>query len=214
MGLVSIPSPGVPLEYGSPGQPLVIVVHDWYGRLPWLEAYGSALAHQGFHVRVPDLYNGWATTDDEDATELLGKLDLIRAVNVIGTLARSGRAEGAPRVGVVGFSLGGWLALSQAKSGSIDAVVAYYATLADAEHSVVPCPVQLHFADEDEWEATGNPDSFVERLREDATTVERYLYSGTSHSFANATLPEKVDRNAAALAFARTVTFLEKQLAD
>ena len=129
MALLEIPSPGIPLEYGAQGDPLVILVHDWYGRLPALEADGRALAHDGFHVLIPDLYNGWATTDETDAAGLLRNLDLTVSVNAIGSLARGGRAAGAPRVGLVGFSMGGWLALEQAQAGSVDAVVAYYATL-------------------------------------------------------------------------------------
>jgi carboxymethylenebutenolidase len=214
MTLVRIPSPGVPLAFGQRGHPMVILVHDWYGRLPWLEEYGRALARQGFHVLVPDLYDGWATTEESEAEHLLDKLDLVLSVNSLGTLARGGRAAGAPGVALVGFSMGGWLALVQAKAGSVEAVVAYYATMGESEHSVVPCPVQLHFAEIDEWEEGGDPDSFVARLQEDGTTVERHDYVGTVHSFANATIPEKADRNAAALSFARTATFLEKHLSD
>lgn len=214
MTLVSIRSPGIPLEFGERGDPLVILVHDWYGRLPGLEAYGMSLARQGFHVLVPDLYDGWAATDDLEAEELLRKLDLTASVNAIGTLARGGRAAGSSRVGLVGFSMGGWLTLIQAKAGSVDAVVVYYATLGEPEHTVVPCPVQVHFAEADEWEEGDDPDSFVERLTEDGTTVERFDYLGTVHSFANEGIPEKYDRNAAALAFARAATFLEKNLCD
>jgi carboxymethylenebutenolidase len=214
MALVSISSPGIPLEYGRRGEPLVVVVHDWYGRLPWLEEYGQKLSRQGFHVLIPDLFEGWATTDDTDAEQLLRKLDLRASVNAIGTLARGGRAAGASRVGLVGFSMGGWLTLIQAKAGSVDAVVAYDATLGDEEHSVVPCPVQLHFAEMDEWEDGSDPASFIARLAEDGTTVERFDYAGAVHSFANGSIPSKYDRNAAALAFARAATFLEKNLAD
>ena len=39
--LVPIPSPGIPLFYGDPGNPVVIVLHDWYGRLPGLAALAS-----------------------------------------------------------------------------------------------------------------------------------------------------------------------------
>src|SRR6185436_7655115 len=52
---VDIPSPGWPLEFGEPGRPAVVIVHDAYGRLPYLESYAKALAHQGFFVLVPDL---------------------------------------------------------------------------------------------------------------------------------------------------------------
>jgi len=214
MTLVSIPHPGIPLEYGTQGDPLVILVHDWYGRLPGLEEYSMPLARQGFHVLIPDLYNGLATTEEADAANLLRKLDLTVAVNTIGFLARGGRAAGAPRVGLVGFSMGGWLALAQARSGSVDAVVAYDATLNEAEDGVVPCPVQLHFAEVNGLREGWDPDSFVARLTEDGTSVERSDYLGTEHSFANPSIPNKLATDAAALAFVRTTMFLERHLLD
>ncbi len=214
MALVEIPSPGIPLEYGAQGDPLVILVHDWYGRLPGLEADGSALAHDGFHVLIPDLYDGWAATDEIYAASLLRTLDLTVAVNAIGSLARSGRAAGAPRVGLVGYALGGWLALAQAQAGSVDATVAYYATLDEAKHGVLPCPVQLHFAEVDGWYEGGDPDSFVARLADDGTSVEAYEYVGTAHSFANLSIPDRLETDAATLAFTRTESFLAKHLAD
>jgi len=68
--LIPIPSPGVPLLFGEPGAPVVVVVHDWYGRLPWLTPYAEALAGRGgFRVIVPDLYDGAATDDDRHNDE-------------------------------------------------------------------------------------------------------------------------------------------------
>lgn len=213
MSPVRVPSGDRLLEYGVPGHPLVVVVHDWYGRLPGLVDYASALAEQGFHVQVPDFYNGWATDDEHEAEVLLDKLELLPSVDAIEALVQQARSHGTRRVAVVGFSMGGWLALSHATGGSVDAVVAYYATLGELEHRIVPCPVQLHFAQDDAWEENGDPDSFVARLEDDGTTTVRYDYPGTVHSFANASIAAKFNATAAALAFARTATFLDRQLA-
>lgn len=138
MTLVSIPFRRTTLEYGTPGQPLVIVLHDWYGRLSSFEDYGIPLAQRGFHVLVPDLYAGWAATDAADAAVLLARLNPSVAMSMIEGLVRSGRANGAPRAGLVGFSVGGWLALLLAQSGILDAVVAYDAVLNDAEQGCCP----------------------------------------------------------------------------
>ena len=59
-----MPHPGVTLEFGEPGRPVVVLVHDDHGRLPWLDQYALALARAGFHVLVPDLYDGRGTLDD------------------------------------------------------------------------------------------------------------------------------------------------------
>lgn len=212
--LVPIPSPGVPLSWGVAGDPLVVVLHDWYGRLPWLEPFAQALSSQNFRVVVPDLFGGVVTTADDDAQQLMAAMDVGAALAHIDDIVAEARAEGSPRAGTVGFSMGGWLALLHAQAGSVDAVAAYYATLASADHGLVPCPVLLQLAEFDEWGDGEEPQEFIERLKEHGTPVSDYVYLGTRHSFANATIREPVDARAAQLAFHRTVMFLRKHLHD
>ena len=213
--LVPIPSPGVPLAYGDVGEPLVVVLHDKYGRLPWLEPYAAALADRGgFRVLVPDFYGGFATTDGADASALMAGLGDDDARDILDAAIESALDEGSRRVGLVGFSMGGAIALRSAQRGDADAVVAYYATLDGADPGIVPCPVLLHLAEDDTYPPGGEPEVFVPRLRDNGTPVTSHRYTGTGHSFANATLTEKVDGRAAALAFARTVVFMEARLSD
>ena len=213
--LIRIPSPGVPLVFGEAGAPVVVVVHDWYGRLPWLTPYAEALAGRGgFRVIVPDLYDGVATDDAHEADILSEQLSGSAArATIIGDI-EAARAAGSTRAGIVGFSMGGGLALQIAQAGEVDAAVAYYATLQAAQQGVIPCPVLLHFAEQDEWPETGSPEQFVSRLRENGTPVTQHGYAGTEHGFANASIPEFIDTRAAALAFARTTVFLETHLDD
>jgi len=207
--LVPIPSPGIPVSFGDPGRPLVILLHDWYGRLPWLESYGRALASQGYRVIVPDFYNGVATVENITAEALMAQLDVAGALAELDDIIQLARAEGTARVGVVGFSLGGWLALLHAQSGAADAVVSYYATVGAAQHGIIPAPVLLHLAEIDEWDEGEDPESFIGRLKDHGTPITEWTYLATVHSFANASIIDRVDVNAAALAFARTSSFLE-----
>ena len=213
--LIPIPSPGVPLVFGDVGAPVVMVVHDWYGRLPWLTPYAEALASRGgFRVIVPDLYDGVATDDAHEADILSEGLSGSAALATIIGEIEAARAAGSPRAGIVGFSMGGGLALQIAQAGEVDAAVAYYATLQTAQQGVIPCPVLLHFAEQDDWPETGSPEQFVSRLRENGTPVTQHGYAGTEHGFANASIPALIDTRAAALAFARTTVFLETHLDD
>jgi len=212
--LIDIPHPGEAMYYGEPGSPLVVVVHDWYGRLPALDPLGQALARNGYRVAIPDLYSGVATLDDATADSLMDQLNAETAIGIINGLIDQAREQGSTRVGLIGFSMGGWLALGAAQLGLVDAVVAYYATLSAEEHDVLPCPVLLQLAEYDDWGPGGDPESFMSRLKDHGTPVSDFTYIGTQHSFANASIPDKVDVNAATLAFARTVTFLDRHLAD
>jgi len=212
--LIPIPSPGVPLYRGTPGAPLVVLVHDWYGRLPALEQVAQSFAAAGFMVAVPDLYNGVATTDAERAADLMDGLDVRIALAELDDIIADARLQGSSKVGVVGFSIGGWLTLLHAQGGSADAVVAYYASLAPKDHGVIPSPVLLHYAESDEWAEDEEPDSFIARLDEHGTPVTKHTYFGTEHSFANAEIDAVHDARATELARARTEAFLASHLFD
>src|SRR4051812_39914182 len=122
--LIPIPSPGVPLEFGELGDPLVIVLPDMFGRLPWLEPFAAALADRGgFRVLVPDLYDGVATTDDGDAAMLMARLGDGDVRDILDAAMGAGLDGGSQRVGLVGFSMGGAIALRSAQRGDADAVV-------------------------------------------------------------------------------------------
>jgi carboxymethylenebutenolidase len=212
--LIPIPSPGVPLFWGEPGNPLVVVIHDWYGRLPDLDRFAAGLVGEGFRVAIPDLYNGVATTSPGSAEQLMADLDVGIALAEIDDIVTNARFEGSERIGIVGFSMGGWLALLHAQGGSADAVVAYYASLGPKDHGVIPSPVMLHFAESDEWGPGETPTAFIERLKEHGTPVTDHTYLDTVHSFANGSIEEKHNARAAELAHARTRTFLASHLSD
>jgi carboxymethylenebutenolidase len=210
--LISIPSPGLPVVWGEPGNPLVVIVHDWYGRLPGLDRFAGSLAAEGYRVAVPDLYNGVGTLDAHDAAALMNLLDVGLALAEIDDIIANARIEGSERVGIVGFSMGGWIALLHAQNGAADAVVGYYASLAPQDHGVIPSPVLLHFAEVDEWSAEEEPVAFIERLDEHGTPVTTHTYLDTVHSFANSSVPDKYNARAAELAHARTRGFLALHL--
>ncbi|MDF2442209.1 MAG: carboxymethylenebutenolidase [Subtercola sp.] len=220
---IDIPSPGWPLTFGTPGNPCVVIVHDRFGRLPYLESYATALASRGFFVVVPDLFNGLATIDGQSADELRNGMDLGFALATLDDaieLGRGGAATGpapapAPaRVGIIGFEVGGWLGLQAGQAGSADAVVSYAGGLGESESGILPCPVLLNYSDLGDWGTGTEADLFVSRLKEMGTPVTRHTYIGTNDIFANATLVERLDKNAAALAFARSTNFLQEQLVD
>ncbi len=206
--LIPVSSPGVPVYVGMQGGPLVVLVHDYYGRLPGLMRIAELLAREGFFVAVPDLFNGVATKSAADAEGLMNDLDVGIALAEIDDIINDSRSSGSLKVGVVGFSMGGWLSLLHAQGGAADAVVAYYSSLAPADHGVLPAPVLLHYAETDEWGEGEDPVSFIERLHEHGTPVTDHVYLGTHHSFANADIDELYNARAAELANQRTVRFL------
>jgi len=213
MSTVPIEQPGDTLYFGEQGGPLVVLVHDWFGRLPWLSEYARTLVAEGFQVAIPDFYDGFGTLDVETARGQMQHLDIGAALQVIDDVIDEARLYGTKRIGTLGFSTGGWLALVHAQGGEVDAVAAYYASVAERHHSIIPCPVLLQYAESDEWEYGGEPQEFFDRLGEHGTPVTHFSYFGTLHHFANPAVPE-FDPHAAALAKARAASFLAAQLDD
>jgi len=201
-------------EYlGEDGSPLVLLLHDRFGRKPWLLDLAAVLEREGFQVAIPDFFDGWTTDDAGEARTRLDSVDVAEALEIMDDLIDEARLYGARRVASVGFSVGGWLALVHAQGGSVDAVAAYYASVSDVHHGLIPCPVLLQYAEVDGWDFGGDPTSFTRRLKEHGTPVTRFDYFGTRHHFANPTSVTS-DPQATALAHARTAMFLAAQLED
>lgn len=213
--IAGIPSRGAPLRFGDPGAPAAIVVPDADDRLPWLGPYAIALADRaGLRVLVPDLHRGAETAGPVAAERLLDELAPDSALDEVRGAVAEARAEGSERIGIVGFGAGGRIALLAAQEGVADAVVAHDATLAEHEHGILPAPVLLQLAEVADWAPGAGPEVFVDRLRDHGTPVIRHDYAGARPGFANATAGEAFDARLAALAFARTVAFLEERLHD
>ena len=191
----------------------VVVVHDWYGRLPHVRQACDDLAEAGLLALAPDLYDGRATTDPGQAERLMAALDADRARARLADATDELRARtGGRRVGALGFSMGGTLVLEAATSGRFDAAAAYYAALQPRQHRPIRCPVLLQLAEVDDWEPPDTPERFAAELRAAGTEVETHTWPGTEHSFANPDVPLHAP-GPAAEAWAITVGFLRRHLA-
>jgi carboxymethylenebutenolidase len=189
----------------------VVVVHDWYGQLPHLRERCDQLAASGMSALAPDLYGGRLTADEVEAAGFARELDLGVATERLLASVESLRRRGAERIGLLGFSVGGHLALRLAGTTPVDVVSAYYAVLEPAEREPVGCPVQLHFAEHDHWADPELPDRFVAWLTASGTPTEVHRYPGSHHGFANANVAV-YRAGSAELSWARTVRFLGSHL--
>jgi carboxymethylenebutenolidase len=199
-------------EPSGPARAGVLVVHDWYGRLPHVRAACDELAAAGLAAVAPDLYGGRTAADPEQAEALADALDRAavpaRLDEALKTLR--GRVDGGP-VGVLGWSLGGMFALDRATAGDVGAAVSYYAFLEEDDAAQLRCPVLLHRAGTDEFDPPEYYEQFEAALRAAGTEVEVHTWPGTEHSFANGDVPLHAPGQAAE-AWAITVGFLRRHL--
>ena len=193
--------------------PGVVVVHDEYGLLPHVRRRCDWLAEAGFVALAVDLYDGRVAHTREEAEGLAGGLDQLRARGMVAIAATQllARPKVRPqRVGAVGFGPGGRLALLAATTGALDVLVAFYAVLAPAERSLVPCPALLHLTGgPDEQDATVR--SFLHELRTSGTELTVRTWSGVPPGFANADRPDYREKPAVA-AWVETAGFLAGHL--
>ncbi len=180
-------------------------------------------ARAGFVALSPDFMGG--ATPDNRADGLLAKnsLDFSDAVNLIVGGAEFLRSlpwvgpEG--RIGIMGFCLGGGLALlAAARSSAFSAGIVYHQSLFPDERELanIQCPLQGHFGTEDHSTPKIEVDAFTAALDRLEKPYECHWYKGMGHSFAQVTPDADIpaaQKKASDLSYDRSFQFLNKHLA-
>jgi carboxymethylenebutenolidase len=115
------------------------------------------------------------------------------------------------KAGAMGFCWGGGAANSLAvKDRGLAAGVAYYGRQpADADVPKITAPLLLHYASLDERINAGIP-AFEAALKANGKTYELHYLRRVNHAFFNDTNAARYNKEAADLAWGRTVAFLKK----
>src|SRR3990172_4276981 len=99
--------------------PGVIAIQEWWGLVGHIKDVADRLAAEGFAALAPDLYHGQIANEPNEARKLAMALDRRRAVDEILAAAsylRSLEIVQPAKVGVIGWCMGGGLALTTAAS--------------------------------------------------------------------------------------------------
>lgn len=200
--------------------PAVVVVHEWWGLNPQIRTVADRIAAMGYHVIVPDLYHGLVAEDAEKAHELTRGLedrrvlsDITAAVNHVRTAAPGAPAGGVP-VGIIGFCMGGRLALLASMSETpLRAAVMFYGPpiTEPAELANVKAPLLALFGREDEGIPLTTVKTFEDNLKAAGKPVEVVIYDNAGHAFMNDTRPS-YRPEAASDAWERVEAFFARHL--
>ena len=198
--------------------PAVLVIHENRGLNAHTRDVARRLALAGFFAVAPDMLAplGGTPSDEDRAREMIGRLDLAKAVADAGAmldrLHRNGGGNG--KVGAVGFCWGGGFVnrLAVAAGNKLNAGVAYYGPAPNpSEAPKVQTPLLLHYAGlDDRVNASGKP--WAAALKSAGKTVDSYIYEGVNHAFNNDTSTERYNKEAADLAWRRTLAFFKRHL--
>ena len=195
----------------------VIVIHENRGLNEHTRDVARRVGLAGFRAVAVDFLSpaGGTPADADQARDMIGKLDLAKstadAVAMLGELAKSSRGG---KVGAVGFCWGGGFVnrLAVAAGDRLDAGVVYYGPAPDpSEAAKVEAPLLIHHAGTDERVArTLFP--WVNALRAADKPVTYQGYDGVDHAFNNDTSAERYNKEAADLAWQRTLRFFRRHL--
>jgi carboxymethylenebutenolidase len=211
-GYLALPESG-----SGPG---VVVIQEWWGLVPHITDLCDRFGGEGFVALAPDLYHGEKTTEPDEAGKKMMALQLDRAAKDLSGAVDvvSGKGSGSG-VGVVGFCMGGGLALVLAgqRPDAVKAVVPFYGGIpwegTAPDYSAIAGAVLIECAGKDDWVSPDVAAEMAQALRDAGNgDVTVHVYEEAEHAFFNDTRPEVYDPEASALAWQRTLVFLRSHL--
>ena len=198
--------------------PSIIIVHENRGLNAHIEDVARRAALAGFVARAPDFLSsmGGTPTNEDQAREMIGKL----SADTVTAEARSAidwlkaQPDSNGKVGIVGFCWGGGVVGRVAVAApELNAGVVFYGQAPAAEGVAgIKAPLLLNYAGLDERINAGIP-AFEEALKSAGTTYQLYIYDGVNHAFHNDTSEARYNKEAAELAWQRTIDFFKQNLA-
>jgi carboxymethylenebutenolidase len=222
--LVDFPSNGhaasgylaVPESGSGPG---VLVIQEWWGLVPHIQDVCDRFAAEGFVALAPDLYHGKTTTEPDEAGKLMMALNMDEAARDMGgaiDFLQGHDAVTSAGVGVIGFCMGGGLALLLAVQRPTDvaACAPFYGLIpwegANTDWARIEAPVRGHFAAEDGFFTPAAAKALEEQLQALGKDAQIEIHPGVDHAFFNDTRPEVHDPIESAKAWGATTAFFRK----
>ena len=198
--------------------PGVVVIQEWWGLVDHIKDVCDRFAAEGFVALAPDLYHGKSTKSPDEAGKLMmamrideAERDLSAAVDYLSTLD----STTSEKAGVVGFCMGGALALYTAtKNPKVGACVVFYGGHPKVKPDLpnLNSPVLGLYAEKDGFVTPELARDLERQLKDLGKQIEVKIYQGADHAFFNDTRPEVYNAEAAADAWQRTIEFLRKHL--
>jgi len=204
-----------PKQGSGPG---VIVIQEWWGLVDHIKDLCDRFAQEGFVALAPDLYHGKSTKSPDEAGKLMmamrideAERDLTAAAQYLLTLD----STTSDKVGVVGFCMGGALALYTAtKNPQIGASVVFYGGHPKVKPDLpnLHAPVLGLYGEKDRSVTPASAHELERQVKALGKQIEVKVYPGADHGFFNDVRPEVYNAEAAADAWRRTIAFLREHL--
>ena len=201
--------------------PGIVVIQEWWGLVPHIKNVVDRFAEEGFVALAPDLYKGKASTEPDTARKLMMEMELDTAGADISGAAHyllSLPEVSSQKIGVIGFCMGGSLAIwSATLSKEIGASVAFYPGASWERHNpdwsqFKGKTAQIHCAEGDGTSSAPGIQEAKEKITSAGGQIELFDYAGTSHAFFNDDRAEVYSPEAAALSWKRVLEIFKRSL--
>jgi carboxymethylenebutenolidase len=206
----------------------IVVLQEIFGVTPAMRAIADDFATEGYAALVPDIYwrlqpgldlgNGEDPAQRDIAVDFSNRLDEATSAKDIAASLDwlAGHLGLQQRPGIIGFCLGGRLAVRTAFHSNVGCMVSMYGVKLEAlaaDIKQIRCPLQFHFGEHDNH----NPMSTIRAI---ARTVEErcrsddqfFTYPGAEHAFYNRYRLDRFNEAAHKLARSRVLAFLRSNL--
>ena len=208
--------------------PWAIVATDIFGVTPFYEHIGSLIAEAGYRVAIPDLFHRVGPARDgsrEAALERRAQLDDRQALTDLEAVLEAVAVPGphGGRYAMVGFCLGGTLALLTAAAHPEQATVTYYAFPRGAPNPRVRAPAPIDVAasiqgpvlaywGREDYIDAGEVELLARALSQGTAPHRIVWYDGAGHSFLSGLTEPGPNSAAASDSWHSTIAFLADQV--
>jgi carboxymethylenebutenolidase len=196
---------------GRANAPGLVVIQEWWGLQDQIKGICDRFARAGYEALAPDLYAGTIVPyhDTDAANREMSSLNFLEATDQLVRGAAQYLKLTGVKVGLTGFCLGGAVTiLGAVRVPEFSAAVCFYGIppASAANPADIRVPLQAHFANDDDWCTPAAVDSFEAALKGAGKSAEIFRYDA-KHGFMNEQRPDAHQRQAAELAWKRTLEF-------
>lgn len=221
--------PADPAKQRDRPQMAILVIHEIWGLTDHIRDVTRRFAAQGYYALAPDFFmrEGMPQLDPANRDAMMKFLGAIPDRRVVAD-AEAGiaylKAQGAQKVGSVGFCMGGLYSyLLATKSSQVSAAVDFYGRIIYPETSEnkpespidlalnLKCPLLANYGETDQSIPVAHVEQLKAKLAQGQQPWKINIYPGAGHAFFNDTRPS-YNAGAAKDAWSEVTSFFKTQL--
>jgi carboxymethylenebutenolidase len=196
--------------------PGVLVIQEWWGLVQHIKNVADRFAAEGFTALAPDLYHGKTASEPDGAGKLFMALNIGQAEKDLrGAITYLLGQSSTQKVGVVGFCMGGQLALFAATlNPAIGACVNFYGVHPNVkpDYTKLSAPVLGLFAEKDQFVTPQVAKDVDAAIKTAGKPSEIHIYPNVDHAFFNDERPDVYHKASADDAWRRTLALFRQHL--